>query len=195
MKADVTSPLKVRRMREDTGPVDILVNNAGIPTSGFALKKFVDSNPEDWEGDMRLNLGAVLHVTHAYVGAMVEHGLGPGRDDRLRRGPARRADAGDLRLGEGRARWASAAGSRPRWAPPGVTVNCVALGAMKTGPLAAAIEADPDARAAAGPALPGAPGRRSERPDRPGRPCSAATPPPGSPARSIPSTAGYVPAL
>ncbi len=35
IKADVTSPLKIRRMREETGPVDILVNNAGIPTSGF----------------------------------------------------------------------------------------------------------------------------------------------------------------
>src|SRR5471030_2703057 len=76
VKADVTSPTKVLRMREDTGPVDILVNNAGIPTSGFALQRFVDSNPEDWEGDMRLNLGAVLHVTHAYVGDMVSRGWG-----------------------------------------------------------------------------------------------------------------------
>ena len=32
IKADVTSPLKITRMREETGPVDILVNNAGIPT-------------------------------------------------------------------------------------------------------------------------------------------------------------------
>ena len=45
VKADVTSPLKILRMREETGPVDILVNNAGIPTSGFALKKFVDTSP------------------------------------------------------------------------------------------------------------------------------------------------------
>ena len=51
VKADVTSPLKILRMREETGPVDILVNNAGIPTSGFALQKFVDSSPEDWEGE------------------------------------------------------------------------------------------------------------------------------------------------
>src|SRR5260370_967673 len=58
------------------GPVDILVNNAGIPTSGFTLKKFVDTSPDDWEADMRLNLGAVLHVTHAYVGDMVGAGWG-----------------------------------------------------------------------------------------------------------------------
>jgi 3-oxoacyl-[acyl-carrier protein] reductase len=76
MKADVTSPLKIGRMREQTGPVDILINNAGIPTSGFALKLFVDTNPEDWEETMRLNLGAVLHVTHAYLGAMVDERWG-----------------------------------------------------------------------------------------------------------------------
>src|SRR5258708_15881048 len=77
VKADVTSPLKILRMREATGPVDILVNNAGIPTAGFGdLKLFVDTRPVDWEDAMRLNLGAVLHVTHAYVGAMVDAGWG-----------------------------------------------------------------------------------------------------------------------
>src|SRR5207302_1187778 len=35
VKADVTSPVKVLRMREETGAVDILVNNVGIPTGGF----------------------------------------------------------------------------------------------------------------------------------------------------------------
>ena len=35
VKADVTSPPKIARMREETGPVDILVNNAGIPTAGL----------------------------------------------------------------------------------------------------------------------------------------------------------------
>jgi NAD(P)-dependent dehydrogenase (short-subunit alcohol dehydrogenase family) len=38
VKADVTSPLKITRMREATGPIDILVNNAGIPTSGLAAE-------------------------------------------------------------------------------------------------------------------------------------------------------------
>ena len=42
---------------------------------------------------MRLNLGAVLHVTHAYVGAMVDAGWGRDRHDRLRRGPQGRAHA------------------------------------------------------------------------------------------------------
>ncbi len=142
VKADVTSPTKVLRMREDTGPVDILVNNAGIPTSGFALKKFVDSDPDDWEGDMRLNLGAVLHVTHAYVGDMAERGWGrivTIVSDAGRRGERMQviygaAKAGAMGFSRGLAAEVGAAG---------VTVNCVALGAMKTGPLAAAIEADP----------------------------------------------------
>ena len=91
------------------------MNNAGIPTSGFGeLKLFVDTSPEDWEDAMRLNLGAVLHVTHAYVGAMVDAGWGrvvtivsdAGRRGRARsrRSTARRRPA----------RWASCAGSRPR---------------------------------------------------------------------------------
>src|SRR6266567_3942094 len=70
VKADVTSPLKITRMRDATGPVDILVNNAGIPTSGFGeLKLFVDTRPEDWKDAIRLNRGAVLPFPHAYVAA------------------------------------------------------------------------------------------------------------------------------
>ena len=76
VKADVTSPDKIARMRETTGPVDILVNNAGNPTQGFELKRFVDSDPSDWEYLMRLNLGAILHVTHAYLAPMVEQRWG-----------------------------------------------------------------------------------------------------------------------
>lgn len=142
VKADVTSPLKVLRMRDDTGPVDILVNNAGIPTSGFALKKFVDSNPEDWEDDMRLNLGAVLHVTHAYVGAMVDRGWGrivTIVSDAGRRGERMQAIYGSAKAGA----MGFSRGLAAEVGAAGVTVNCVALGAMKTGPLAAAIEADP----------------------------------------------------
>src|SRR5205085_10539652 len=74
-KADVTSPLKITRMREATGPVDILVNNAGIPTTGSGeLKLFVDTHPEDWNDAMPRNLGAVLHATHAYAAAMANRG-------------------------------------------------------------------------------------------------------------------------
>jgi NAD(P)-dependent dehydrogenase (short-subunit alcohol dehydrogenase family) len=127
IKADVTSPQKITRMREATGPVDILVNNAGIPTAGFDLKKFVDTNPEDWEYVMRLNLGAILHVTHAYLGAMVDAGWG--------RVVTIVSDAG--RRGE---RYQAIYGA----AKAGVTANCIALGTMRTGPTAEAVEKQPD---------------------------------------------------
>jgi 3-oxoacyl-[acyl-carrier protein] reductase len=143
VKADVTSPLKVRRMREETGPVDVLVNNAGIPTSGFDLKSFVDTDPADWEDVMRLNLGAVLHVTHAYVGAMVEQGWGRVVtivSDAGRRGERFQAIYGSAKAGAmGFVRGLAAeVGGR------GVTANCIALGTMRAGFTATAVERDPD---------------------------------------------------
>jgi 3-oxoacyl-[acyl-carrier protein] reductase len=143
VKADVTSPLKILRMREETGPVDILVNNAGIPTSGFALKKFVDTSPEDWEDAMRLNLGAVLHVTHAYVGAMVDAGWGrivTVVSDAGRKGERMQAIYGAAKAGAmGFTRGLAAEVGRH-----GVTANCVALGTMNTGAFAAALETHPE---------------------------------------------------
>ncbi len=142
VKADVTDPAKVLRMREETGPVDILVNNVGIPIGGFQLQKFVDSQPSDWDLSIWLNFGSVLHVTHAYVGAMTEAGFG--------RVITIVSDAG--RKGEryqviyGAAKAASMGFSRGLAAEVGkfgVTVNCVALGAMKTGPLIDVIANDP----------------------------------------------------
>jgi NAD(P)-dependent dehydrogenase (short-subunit alcohol dehydrogenase family) len=142
VKADVTSPAKILRMREETGPVDILVNNAGIPTSGFALQKFVDSKPEDWEGTMRLNLGAVLHVTHAYVGAMVDAEWGrivTVVSDAGRKGERMQAIYGAAKSGAmGFMRGIAAEMGRY-----GVTANCVSLGTMKTGAFAEALEKDP----------------------------------------------------
>jgi NAD(P)-dependent dehydrogenase (short-subunit alcohol dehydrogenase family) len=142
VKADVTSPAKILRMREETGPVDILVNNAGIPTSGFELKKFVDTTPDDWEGTMRLNLGAVLHVTHAYVGDMAEAGWGrvvtvvsdagrKGERMQVMYGAAKSGAMGFMR------------GLAAEVGAHGVTANCVSLGTMKTGAFAEALKQDP----------------------------------------------------
>jgi 3-oxoacyl-[acyl-carrier protein] reductase len=143
VKADVTSPLKIRRMREETGPVDILVNNAGIPTSGFALKKFVDTDPDDWEDAMRLNLGAVLHVTHAYVGGMVDAGWGrivTVVSDAGRKGERMQAIYGAAKAGAaGFMRGLAAEVGRH-----GVTANCVSLGTMKTGAFAEALKTNPE---------------------------------------------------
>jgi 3-oxoacyl-[acyl-carrier protein] reductase len=143
MKADVTSPLKIARMRDETGPVDILVNNAGIPTMGFELKKFVDTNPEDWEYTMRLNLGAVLHVTHAYLGAMVERGWGRVVtivSDAGRRGERYQAIYGAAKAGA----MGFIRGIAAEVGHYGVTANCVSLGMMRTGALEATIAENPD---------------------------------------------------
>jgi NAD(P)-dependent dehydrogenase (short-subunit alcohol dehydrogenase family) len=143
VKADVTSPLKITRMREHTGPVDILVNNAGIPTQGFALTSFVDTHPEDWEAMMRLNLGAVLHVTHAYLGAMIERGWGRVVtivSDAGRRGERFQAIYGSAKAGA----MGFTRGIAAEVGQHGVTANCVSLGTMLSGPTAEAAERDPD---------------------------------------------------
>ena len=147
VKCDVTSPLKITRMREATGPVDILVNNAGIPTSGFGeLKLFVDTSPEDWEGAMRLNLGAVLHVTHAYVGGMVDAGWGrivTIVSDAGRKGERFQAIYGAAKAGA----MGFIRGLAAEVGPHGVTANCVALGTMKTGVLEDALAKNPELEA------------------------------------------------
>jgi 3-oxoacyl-[acyl-carrier protein] reductase len=144
VKCDVTSPLKITRMREETGPVDILVNNVGIPTSGFGeLKAFADTSPEDWEDSMRLNLGAVLHVTHAYVGAMVEQGWGRVVtivSDAGRRGEKYQVIYGAAKAGA----MGFMRGLASEVGAHGVTANCVALGTMNSGPTAEAIASHPE---------------------------------------------------
>lgn len=142
-KADVTSPLKIRRMRDETGPVDILVNNAGIPTQGFDLKLFVDTEPDDWEYLMRLNLGAVLHVTHAYVGAMVDRGWGRVVtivSDAGRRGERFQAIYGSAKAGA----MGFVRGLAAEVGAHGVTANCVALGTMRTPALDEAFTREPE---------------------------------------------------
>jgi 3-oxoacyl-[acyl-carrier protein] reductase len=144
VKADVTSPLKIQRMRDTTGPVDILVNNAGIPTQGFGeLKPFVDTSPDDWETMMRLNLGAVLHVTHAYLGAMVERGWGrivTIVSDAGRRGERNQAIYGSAKAGA----MGFMRGIASEVGEHGVTANCVALGTMRTGALEQAMQTNPE---------------------------------------------------
>jgi 2-hydroxycyclohexanecarboxyl-CoA dehydrogenase len=143
VKADVTSPAKIARMREETGPVDILVNNAGNPTQGFDLKPFVESNPDDWEYLMRLNLGAILHATHAYLAPMLEERWG--RIVTIASDAGRRGERGQAIYGAAKAGamgfirgLAAEVGAR------GVTANCVSLATMRTGPTEQAIARDPD---------------------------------------------------
>ena len=57
------------------GPIGILVNNAGVP-EGRYQGVFSESEPADWEPDIRLNIYGALHCIHATVGGMKERGWG-----------------------------------------------------------------------------------------------------------------------
>jgi 3-oxoacyl-[acyl-carrier protein] reductase len=143
VKADVTSPAKVDRMRDETGPVDILVNNVGIPTTGFELQKFVDTERGDWDLTVWLNFGAVLHVTHAYLRPMIDAGWG--RVVTIVSDAGRRGERYQVVYGASKsAAMGFSRGLAAEVGRHGVTVNCVALGAMRTGALVEVLERDPD---------------------------------------------------
>lgn len=65
---DKAAPGHILAEAEKLGPVDILVNNVGGNVDqGF----FVDSDPEKWAGDIDINFGTVLRMTHAILQGMV----------------------------------------------------------------------------------------------------------------------------
>lgn len=74
--ADVAEPAQVARMIEvigaHFGPPSILVNNAGI-FEGATLDSF---DAAAFERMHRINVGGVIHVTQAVIGAMRERGYG-----------------------------------------------------------------------------------------------------------------------
>lgn len=74
--ADMLDPDACARVCEaaaQIGPVDVLVNNVGGNVgAGF----FVDSDPESWAGDIDLNLGTVLRMTHEVLPGMIERKSG-----------------------------------------------------------------------------------------------------------------------
>jgi short-subunit dehydrogenase len=62
----------VDRLTDPARPIDLLVNNAGIGTSG----EFWQVPYSTLEGQLELNVVAVLELTHAAVPGMVERGSG-----------------------------------------------------------------------------------------------------------------------
>jgi short-subunit dehydrogenase len=60
------------RLRRVDDPVEVLVNNAGMGT--FGAFSTLDIEPEDRE--IRLNVLALVHLTHAALGPMVARGSG-----------------------------------------------------------------------------------------------------------------------
>jgi len=142
--ADVTDAAAIAAMVAETGPVDILVNNAGIPPGVNALVSFADSTPEDWHPWRSLNYDAVLHVTHAYLRPMTERGWG--RILTIVSDAGRRGEPGQVIYGSAKAAaMGFSRGLAMEVARHGVTVNCVALGAIRHGTVAAFFDADPEA--------------------------------------------------
>lgn len=83
--ADITDPADIAVLAEATQrlrhPVQILVNNAGLPPGFFTgsesrLKPFAETEPEEWESVIQLNLYGVLRVTRALLPSMIDSGWG-----------------------------------------------------------------------------------------------------------------------
>jgi NADP-dependent 3-hydroxy acid dehydrogenase YdfG len=72
VEADITEPVRAGQAVQDAvdrfGRLDILVNNAGIMLLGTALHATV----ADWDRMIALNVGALLHVTHAAVPYLID---------------------------------------------------------------------------------------------------------------------------
>ena len=78
--ADVTDlpalAVAVAGLEASTGPVDILVCNAGVPADGFALRRFREMQPAEWDRFIRLNLYGLLHCCHVTLDGMCARGWG-----------------------------------------------------------------------------------------------------------------------
>lgn len=78
LAVDMTDRKAVQAMVAEAGdrlgPPDVLVNNVGGNTGKFSL--FADSDPDEWQADIDLNLKTTLYCTHAALPAMLERKSG-----------------------------------------------------------------------------------------------------------------------
>jgi 2-hydroxycyclohexanecarboxyl-CoA dehydrogenase len=76
IRADVTSRESVNAMVDqvmrELGRIDVLVNNAGWDKAS----PFVDSDPDDWDRVIQINLYGVLNTSKAVLPVMAEQGFG-----------------------------------------------------------------------------------------------------------------------
>ena len=70
---DKAAPALILAEAEKLGPVEVLINNVG---GNVDQGLFIDSDPDKWNGDIDLNFGTVLRMTHAVVHGMVERKRG-----------------------------------------------------------------------------------------------------------------------
>lgn len=71
--ADLSNPAAAAHIAVTAGAVDVLVNNVGGNVAGGF---FADSDPASWAGDIDLNFGTVLRMTHAVLPGMIARGSG-----------------------------------------------------------------------------------------------------------------------
>ena len=129
---DVTDHAAVSAGFADVPPVDILVNNAGIAES-MTVTQFRDTDPDQWEGQIRLNIQGVMNCCHAALDPMCERDWG--------RIVTISSGAGTMGSRFGIAPYSAGKGGGIGFmravamevARNGVTANTVALGMMSTG--------------------------------------------------------------
>lgn len=76
--ADASRPDEVQRVCTETlerlGPIDILVNNAGVTVErrakGGMAPTFLETQPDDWEKILDLNIWGMLHCCHKVLPGM-----------------------------------------------------------------------------------------------------------------------------
>jgi 3-oxoacyl-[acyl-carrier protein] reductase len=144
---DVTDWPQVGSSVSRLGVVDILVNNAGnAGVEGFAaLRPFADSDPEEWDRYLKVNLYGVMNCTRAVLPGMISSTWG-----RVITIVSDAARYGDANLAPYAAAKAGAAGFCRSVAREvgryNVTVNCIALGTVRTPTTARPQEDTPERR-------------------------------------------------
>jgi len=139
---DVTDYAAVLDEVQATGPIDVLVNNAGnAGADGFTeRRRFAETEPEEWEPYLRVNLYGATYTTRAVHPAMIERNWG-----RIITVVSDAGRTGDPYSAAYSASKAGAAGLTRSVAIEvgrfGITVNNIALGTMRT-PLAEALWAE-----------------------------------------------------
>ena len=127
---DVTDLDAVRAALADRR-IDILVNNAGNGgAEAMRPRPFAETDPSEWTGAIAVNLGGVMHCTHAVLPGMLERGHG--------RVIGIVSGAGTQGVGIGVAAYSAGKGGAAGFlrsvalevASTGVTVNSIALGLM-----------------------------------------------------------------
>lgn len=153
VKLDVSDPASVAfgigEIEAALGPVDVLVNNAGIDI----ISLFVDSDPDDWDRLIAVNLKGPLHCCRAVLDSMTERGAG--RIINIASDAGRVGSSGEAVYSATKGGVIAFTKTLAREvARSGITVNCVCPGPTDTKLLAQVEEFDPKLHGALARAIP-----------------------------------------